>query len=589
MSDIKKKFSTKVFIIQLFTTISISALSFLMAKSYLTETLENSFIQSKLTEIKNTSFSFKDEQTNICNEYTSYSIFNTQGQYICGKNLNDTNSNHFFQRAIKDHFEQVLSQKESFLKLNTSEDSKDILISQLSIFNPSYIITKHENLNKVSHLTTVWQDSFLNSFSPIVLLIFLATLWASFQYTIPLKILLEKIQSIRKTALEKGHFINVEDDEWTTAYNILSHADEWLNEKSNQIIEDKEKLNIVLESIPDAIIAIDEKGKIIHSNYQFKKFFMIKEIREKSIIGSNFFEIIQNKNLQTYFRDCIEGKGYFTRQNMELPIKGGQRKLFFDVKISPLTNLNNTTIGLVAIFIDVTKRKMAEQMREDFVANVSHEVRTPLTSIKGFIQILKEDTSIGPEQKQNFFNKIEYNSERLINLFSDVLKLSQIENEIKLTKDNIDFHDLMTKVSSSVSTNYFSKNIKLNFDFQINTIWAAQGFIEQVFTNLLDNAYKYTPENKEITIKAYHHDSEKKDIIEIIDQGCGISKEHHERLFERFYRVDQSRNQDIRGTGLGLAIVKHIIIKHNGQISVSSSKDQGTTFTVKLPSFNPNQ
>ena len=236
----------------------------------------------------------------------------------------------------------------------------------------------------------------------------------------------------------------------------------------------------------------------------------------------------------------------------------------------------------------MTERKLAEQMREDFVANVSHEIRTPLTAIKGFAQIIRDTPAEQMDTVRPFFDKLENNADRLTNLFNDILQLSVIESKLKVSKETIFTGEITEAVVTNVKQSYLDKKVVVETSYEIEKVWANPQFFEQLLTNLIENAHKYTLSGGHIYINWTQiedkDDKKKWDVVKVRDSGIGIPKEHHARLFERFYRVDYSRSREMGGTGLGLAIVKHIVQIHNGKISVDSKEGEGTTFTVKIPS-----
>jgi len=273
---------------------------------------------------------------------------------------------------------------------------------------------------------------------------------------------------------------------------------------------------------------------------------------------------------------------------MELAIKGGKRNSFFDVKVNPVIDQKGEVFGAVGVFHDVTERKLAEQMREDFVANVSHEIRTPLTAIKGFAQVIRDTPPEKMDTVRPFFDKLESNADRLTNLFNDILQLSLIESKLKVSKETVIPQEITDAVITNVKQSYLNKHITIETHYDLDKIWVNPPFLEQVLTNLIDNAHKYTPTGGHIKIEwtksKNPEKKEKWDILKVTDSGIGIPKEHHARLFERFYRVDYSRSREMGGTGLGLAIVKHIVQIHNGKIAVESKEGEGTTFIIKIPS-----
>jgi len=235
----------------------------------------------------------------------------------------------------------------------------------------------------------------------------------------------------------------------------------------------------------------------------------------------------------------------------------------------------------VAVVQDITDIKKLENMREQFVANVSHELKTPLTSIKGFSETLKyvEDK----KNREKFLQIINDEADRLTRLINDILVLSNIEKQKQeLIKEEIDLNELIEKVYCLVKKSAEDKNIKINIvEGKVPLLIGNKDKYNQMIINLIDNAIKYTEPNGEVNIGT----KQDKDniIFWVEDTGVGISKEHLDRIFERFYRVDKARSRAEGGTGLGLAIVKHIVLGINGKIEVKSEPKKGTKFIVKIP------
>ena len=288
--------------------------------------------------------------------------------------------------------------------------------------------------------------------------------------------------------------------------------------------------------------------------------------------------------------------GYFVSRSISRPIKemreiaGRIAKGDFSGKI---TINRKDELGELAkslnMMADELQQKMEslrqlDRVRTDFVANVSHELRTPLTAIKGFVETLEDGAINDTKNAMRFISIIKKHTERLENIINDLLSLSELE----LHRDNIrktyfDTRGLIDEISLGFGHALASKQHKLTVisygsDFRIE---ADEDKIEQVFVNLIDNAIKYTKEGGQIEVRLFE---EKEDIIIAVqDNGIGIPKEHLERVFERFYRVDKGRSRELGGTGLGLAIAKHIVLAHNGKIHIESETNKGTKVTVTLP------
>ena len=260
-------------------------------------------------------------------------------------------------------------------------------------------------------------------------------------------------------------------------------------------------------------------------------------------------------------------------------------KKTLNLQSSPLLDANREHIGTLVVFNDVTHLRRLENMRQDFVANVSHEIKTPLTAIKGFVETLYQGTVEDPIEAQRFLGIIQKHVDRLSSIVEDLLSLSKIEQQdehkaIKRKKGYI--KDVFNSVTQICRSKAEEKNITISpvCSDHISSKFDAT-LLEQAVVNLLDNAIKYSDPESTIHLSAHHHNSEIQ--IKVEDQGMGIAKKHLPRLFERFYRVDKARSRTMGGTGLGLAIVKHIAQAHSGSVTVQSELGKGSTFTIHLP------
>ncbi len=230
---------------------------------------------------------------------------------------------------------------------------------------------------------------------------------------------------------------------------------------------------------------------------------------------------------------------------------------------------------------EMAERELGERLKVDLIANISHEVRTPLTALKGYVQILRSRKNSLPPDMAEYLNKIETNTERLAVLFRDILDLSVLENNLELFFEILSIEELTDKIVTSVQQNHQNKNITVTSEIGVKEFEGDAKSIEQLLNNLVDNAHKYTPAEGRIHICWRKLDRHV--LLTVADTGIGIKEEHLGRIFERFYRVDVSRSREQGGTGLGLAIVKHVVLRHNGEVWVESKPGQGTTFFVKLP------
>jgi two-component system phosphate regulon sensor histidine kinase PhoR len=240
--------------------------------------------------------------------------------------------------------------------------------------------------------------------------------------------------------------------------------------------------------------------------------------------------------------------------------------------------------GAVLLIQDITEMKQLEEVRKDFVANVSHELKTPLTSIQGFIETLQNGALENRETAYKFLNIIQLESDRLSRLINDILSLSELESG-KGSKliEKINLVEIVQETLEMMKSYAKTKQISIGSVFACNPIWiqANRDRVKQMLINLIDNAIKYTLEGGSVTVLV--EELGDKVVLRVRDTGIGIAKEHIPRIFERFYRVDKSRSRSQGGTGLGLAIVKHIILSMKGRIEVSSELGKGSEFIIHIP------
>ncbi len=560
-------------------------------KTYITTQAEEQ-LEESLTLIKNSIQTQNISPIKWCqslklNWTTRYTLINTSGKVLCDNYLKpelmeDQLGYPEIQDALRYGFaSQIRYDRVAKTNMIFGAVSIDAYGSGLK---ERFIIRQTVPLHKLDRAMKELDNSIIIFLLPLLILTSLVSLWGSMQVSSPLRSILEKVDMMKRVTKDAVPTLKTNaQDEWGIVERTLDQAQKGLERYIEQLYNENEKMGTVMESITDSILAVGLDENLLFANHHFKKNFLSKTMKDKNILQFKIWEITSDLELQSLFNDCLLTGEPVKRRNFELPIKGGKRNSFFDVKVNPLFDQKGDIFGAVGVFHDVTERKLAEQMREDFVANVSHEIRTPLTAIKGFTQVIKDTP---PENRVNvipFLDKLEANADRLTTLFNDILQLSVIESKHKVQKETVNTQDITESVVSTVKQSFPEKKINVSIDCQVEKIWANPQFFEQVLTNLIQNAYKYSPEGSEIKVSWKASDSKKWDVLKVTDNGPGIPKKHHERLFERFYRVDSGRARNAGGTGLGLAIVKHIVGIHNGKISVESKEGQGTTFTVKIP------
>jgi two-component system, OmpR family, phosphate regulon sensor histidine kinase PhoR len=305
------------------------------------------------------------------------------------------------------------------------------------------------------------------------------------------------------------------------------------------------------------------------------------EIDPEKSRGKAIQEVLRNLAVQRFVAGCLE-----SRVSLEDDItvyRSGERIL--NIKSSPLLDVGPEPIGVLVVFADVTQLRRLENMRRDFVANVSHEIKTPLTAIKGFVETLHQGGVEDPAEAARFLGIIAKHVDRLNTIIEDLLMLSRIENESEageIKRETVHLREVLQNAVQICRPRADEKRIRVELSGELDTAAALDPvLLEQAVVNLLDNAIKYSDPDKKVQIQVVTSDNEVR--IRVQDHGIGIEKKHLPRLFERFYRVDKARSRSLGGTGLGLAIVKHIAQAHGGHITVESRPGEGSLFSIHLP------
>lgn len=236
--------------------------------------------------------------------------------------------------------------------------------------------------------------------------------------------------------------------------------------------------------------------------------------------------------------------------------------------------------GAIMFLLDVTQNQKVEKMRQEFSANVSHELKTPLTTISGFAEMIQNDMVSNKEDLINFGGMIYKEANRLLSLIDDIMRLSQIEEQKAQKSERVNLYKVADNITNVLMHKAKSKNVSIKLNGESVIVNGNESMLEELFFNLIDNAIKYNKPNGEVLVDIKKEN--KKAEITVSDTGIGIPKKHHDRIFERFYRVDKSRSKQTGGTGLGLSIVKHIVEFHGGKIDFESDENEGTKITIKI-------
>jgi len=328
---------------------------------------------------------------------------------------------------------------------------------------------------------------------------------------------------------------------------------------------EKDKISTLIENMAEGFILIDVDKKVLMSNYSASKLLGADDdgVIDKTLIAFSRNEVLN---------DCVDKALSGESKNGDTTVKGRALQIITNPVYS-----NGEKNGAICLIIDVSAKKKAEKMRREFTANVTHELKTPLTSISGYAEIIASGL-VKPDDIPNFANKIHKESGRLLSLISDIMELSQLDEKFSDEEfAPVDLAGVATEVAEDLRSNAEKHGITITVDTKTAVINGNRNQIYELIYNLCDNAIRYNRENG--SVKIITGDDNEHPFVKVADTGIGIPEKHHKRVFERFYRVDKSRSKETGGTGLGLAIVKHITERHGGEISLESS-EQGTTFTA---------
>lgn len=390
------------------------------------------------------------------------------------------------------------------------------------------------------------------------------------------------IDDITQVAIElsKGNYkarTFTESNETTTmlsqSMNVLAKN---LQEMTTQQEMQQDRLNTLIHNIGSSVVLINSRGHVNLINKTYKEIF---KVDSRSIIGELYYDAFKHKEIVEIVEEIFL-KEVKVRKQIILPLSIERKH--FEVYGAPIIGINHEWKGIVLVFHDISELKKLEQVRKDFFANVSHELKTPITSIKGFTETLLDGAMENEELCKNFLSIILTESDRMQSLIQDLLDLSKIEQQnFKLDRANVSVKLIIEEVKKMLSQKAEEKDIDFALYLKTPLVVNADALrLKQVFINLIDNAIHYTSTGGKVFITASETDEQI--VVRVNDTGVGIGREEISRIFERFYRVDKARSRNSGGTGLGLAIVKHLVEAHKGKVEVESKLGHGTSFIVTL-------
>ena len=381
-------------------------------------------------------------------------------------------------------------------------------------------------------------------------------------------------------AMAKGDFSKkpsvYSKDELGELSRALTNMSDEIKNKIERIKQEGAKFDAVLSSMFEGIIVTNEKEEIILMNPSVRKLFFIDVNPE----GRKPIEVIRNSAVQDIVDKLLKDKKRLISE--ELIITQPEEKI---LKVNGVPIIRGGVLeGAVLVFHDITEVRRLEKVRQDFVANVSHEIRTPIASIKGYAETLLEGALEDKKNAREFIQIIYQDSNRLASLINDLLDLLRIESgKMKMSVLPVELAPVVERTFGILRKVIEEKTLSVNINIPrgLPRVITDEQRLAQVLLNLCDNAVKYTPEGGSIKVSAQIKDNLVQ--VDVIDSGVGIPEEDLPRIFERFYRVDKARSRELGGTGLGLSIVKHIVLAHGGEVWVSSVLGHGSTFSFTIP------
>ncbi|MDD5676447.1 MAG: ATP-binding protein [Kiritimatiellae bacterium] len=412
----------------------------------------------------------------------------------------------------------------------------------------------------------------------IVALLFAVVTWLlSRRISRPLEDMRRVAERIARGDLE-ARVARPDSEELGDLARTLNQMAEQLSERLSTITRQRNEQEAVLTSMMEGVLAVDRDECILHLNHAAAR---LLDLAPEQARGRSIQEAVRNRDLQAFIGATLAGTG---SAEGEIVIYGNEERCL-QLHGTALKDNADHNIGALIVLSDITRLKRLETVRRDFVANVSHELKTPITALKGCVETLSDTRPMDPAEDARFMAMMTRQVERMEALVEDLLNLSRIEFDAEHKRIALDpgaVGAVLQRAAQSFITAAAAKSISLVVECPADvTAPINAALLEQAMGNLIDNAIKFSANGARVLVSGRLAGNVVE--IQVADQGPGIEKKHLPRIFERFYRVDQARSRTLGGTGLGLAIVKHIVLAHRGTVTVASEPGQGSAFTIRIP------
>ena len=470
----------------------------------------------------------------------------------------------FDNKAIADKMENHLSRKEVKEALDSGEGYAVRRSETLGSKSCYYALKlKNGNILRISDDSlTVW-TVLINLLPAICAIAIMTLVLSSVLAAVISKKILKPLNSID---LENPDAQNVYD-ELIPFINKINMQNRKIDRQIARLTRSRREFDIITENMSEGLVLTDIKGNILTHNKGIEKFFGVGE----DINGKNILTLNRSEVFREIFSDITE-----KRRGEDILSLNGR---YYDMTANPVYDEDGTPCGAVILAVDITEKEKREKLRREFTANVSHELKTPLTSISGISDMLMNGI-VAPEDIKGFAGDINKESARLITLVNDIIKLSELDEGAYSTEtdEKVDLLKTAALVKERLESIAAKKNVKIAVTGEDAEITGGESLVFEMLYNLCDNAVKYNKENGNVTVSV--GTSEGTPFVTVKDTGIGIPPEYTDRIFERFFRVDKSRSKESGGTGLGLSIVKHIAMSLGADIRVESTVGKGTEITV---------
>lgn len=473
-----------------------------------------------------------------------------------GDVLYDSAENAKFLTSHKDRPEVIKAQKNGFAEVERFSNtlSKDLYYVSLRLDDGSILRVSREMDNLIGAFRKVFPIDILMS-----ILIFIIATVVSRRLT---KKTFEPLNNLNEDLLT----IDTEMfPEISPFINKINKQNKTIKDNYREISRERDTIETILKNMKESLIIIDENKNLLSVNNSAKELFNSK----RKLIGENILNLIRDDDLLKLIDDALMGSSVESITNI------GDRE--FKFYVNPVFE-DKKVRGVVILFIDETEEIRALRLREEFSSNVSHELKTPLTSICGFSELLVNGM-VDDANKEEFYKLIYDDSKRLLNLIEDIMKISGLETEETFSREEIKLKELIKDILRAQRNLIDEKNIAVSLDGD-GLVFENKTMMWELFANIINNGLKYNKDGGKLDIKI--SEDEKHYEVLIVDTGIGIPSKDLARIFERFYRVDKSRSRKIGGTGLGLSIVKHVLQSIDGKLEISSKLGMGTSFKIIL-------